>query len=130
MPFGVGPFGTTYNESLPTTKAQIPSSRNIDAFGRFTQEADADAGGFDGMSDNMQRALVLLGLNYRRPEKFVADFVNKTTADIAQALAPLNGAVEIEAIDVSEDGVKLATHVIKLRDLQDNSVKIWKPRTA
>lgn len=127
MPFGVGPFGTTYSEPLPTLRAQIPSSRNIDAFGRFTQNDDAEAGGFDGMSDNMQRALVLLGLNQVLPDKFVADFATRTEADIRQALAPLSGAVSIELITVTDNGKSLGTAAIELRDLESGKTKIFRP---
>lgn len=127
MPFGVGPFGTTYSAPLISTAAQIPASRNIDAFGRFTQVDDIANGGFDGMSDNMQRALVLLGLNQVLPDKFVADFSSRTEADIRQALSPLSGVVAIELITVTDNGGSLGTAYIELRDLQSGQTKVFKP---
>jgi hypothetical protein len=127
MPFGVGPFGTTYSAPLPSAAAQIPSARNIDAFGRFTQNDDLANGGFDGMSDNMQRALVLLGLGQALPDKFVADFSLRTEADIRQALAPLSGVVAIEAITVTDNGASLGTAAIELRDLESGQTKVFKP---
>lgn len=129
MPFGVGPFGTTYATALPSAAAQIPSARNIDAFGRFTQVDDEANGGFDGMSDNMQRALVLLGLGQTLPDKFLADFTSRTESDIRQALAPLSGVVAIDLITVTDNGGSLGTAYIELRDLESGQTKVFKPTT-
>jgi hypothetical protein len=127
MPFGVGPFGTTYSEPLVTGAAQIPSSRTIDAFGRFTQVDDAAHGGFDGMNDNMQRALVLLGLGQVLPDKIVADFTLRTEADIRQALAPLSAVIAIDVITVTDSGGSLGTAAIELRDLESGATKVFRP---
>lgn len=129
MPFGVGPFGSTLDDPLPSSAAQIPSARNIDAFGRFTQVDDLANGGFDGMSDNMQRALIYLGLNQVLPDKLVADFTSRTESDIRQALAPLNGVVEIELITITDSGKSLGTAYIELRDLESGQTKVFKPST-
>lgn len=126
MPFGTGPFGTTYSTPLAVEKAQIPSSRNIDSNGRFTQVSDASAGGYDGMGDNLQRALVLLGLGFKPGDKIVADWATKSEADIRTVLAPLSDVIQVERIVTGEVG---STNVaeIHIRDLKSNAVRIYKP---
>jgi hypothetical protein len=125
MPFGSGPFGGTTNDSQPLVRAQIPSSRNIDAYGRFTQTEDSAAGGYDGMGDSMQRALVLLGLNFRAGKKITADWESTTAADLRTVLAPLAGSISVEQIVTGEIGTTNGAE-IHLRDLANDRITVYR----
>ena len=112
---------------MPQGKDSIPTSRYITGNGQFKQVADG-SGSFKGMNDTMQRALILVALNVPRVDKITADFASSQDADIRRALVPLTDnekVLEIQEIEVIDNGTSLTATRMVLKDLIDGQVRVF-----
>lgn len=126
MPFGSGPFGSVYTTPSATEQTQIVASRYIDGNGRFKQLEDG-LGGFVGMNNTIQRAMILMALNVKRVDKIGADYASTTEADIRRALEVLTDqekVLEIEEIEAVDNGTSQTGTRVVLRDLIDGLVHV------
>jgi hypothetical protein len=119
--YGTGPFGLADNAALAEQQGQLTSSRKLDSIGRPVQLNDG-TGAFEGMSDAMARAYVLLKLSTRPVDKITATYSADEQSRIRTALAILTDAkpplVEIVSIETADSGTTART-LVKLRDLTD-----------
>jgi hypothetical protein len=119
-PFGYGPFGTVYSPDSETERGSVPESQYVSVDGLYAFKAN---GSFEGANNSAQRVIVLLALRATRPSKIGPDFVAEQEASVRAALSTLTSgpapAIEIQAIEVRDDGKRTTTTRVAFADLLD-----------
>lgn len=123
-PFGTGPYGYPFTPGAAPEPGSIPSSRYIDANGRFVQKTDG-TGSYKPQNATIHRAQNLLALNIQRVDKIGADFAATVDSDVRRALTRLvdeEKVLEIIEIVPIDNGTSLTATRIVLKDLIDGQV--------
>lgn len=128
-PAGAFPAGGSYDTPLAEERADLVSSRLIDARGRVVQTTDG-TGGFEAMNDTVQCVFLLVS-SVQVPQKRGPGFVQQYEQDILDALLPLTEGktprCEIVSIDIPTGG-DLVTPRVVFRDLVDGGKTKTFPR--
>ncbi len=130
-PFGIGPLGVPAADLPAEDPAELSSSRKIDGTTKkFVQNTN---GGYAGMSDTMQRVLLLVSFAVRNYPKFNTDESREQiVADITTALRPLtnpkNQAIELIEVSVRDDGRDGTYPLVRYRDLVSGKEQTVQPR--
>lgn len=121
-PFGTGPFGLPSVGALADSDGQFVSSRYIDASGS-PKQTDDGTGAFVGMSDAMQRALILTAYGVELPESITAttehDLRASVETSLEQLTQPPNPQIELVRVDYADNGGSFVGVQIQVRDLTD-----------
>ena len=121
-PFGTGPFGLPSVDALSDTDGQFVSSRFIQSDGT-PRQTDDGTGAFVGMSDAMQRVLILTAYGVQLPESITATTEHDLRASVETSLEPLtaqpNPQVELVGVDYADNGGSFVGVQIRVRDLTD-----------
>lgn len=127
-PFGAGPFGHPLITTTDEVKSSLSSSRLLN--GVTKAYVVNDEGGFEAMDDVAQRVLLFLAFGMGEEPKLIDSTYPATMrARITAALAPLvrERAIEITAIDISDDG-RGATHKrVAFRNLLTDTLQTVEP---
>ena len=130
-PWGLGPLGLPEAALPAEDPAELSSSRKIDGTTKkFVQNTN---GGYAGMSDTMQRVLLLVSFAVRNYPKFNTDESREQImADITTALHPLtnpkNQAIELIEVSVRDDGRDGTYPLVRYRDLVSGKEQTVQPR--
>ena len=127
---GVGPFGTT---GLGVPVAELPSeprttlasSRSI-RFETMTYVQNED-GGFDGMSDTLQRVLLAIAFGVKEPKIITPQALRQVESAIRVALEPLtNGprpTIKLIRAEALDDGKQTTTKIVEFYDYLTNTTQ-------
>lgn len=130
-PFGLGPLGLPAAELPAEDPAELSSSRKIDGTTKkFVQNTN---GGYRGMSDTMQRVLLLVSFAVRSYPKFnTAESREQIVADVTTALRPLTNpkaqVIELLEVSVRDDGKDGTYPLVRYRDLVSGKEETIQPR--
>lgn len=118
--FGLLSFGTVWPDALSIVRGTVPESQYVNSDGKFAFKSD---GSFEGANNSTQRVQVLLATRMRQPMKIGPDFVADNESRVRAALSVLTSgtspAIELQRVDVFDDGKRTTTTRVVFSDLLD-----------
>jgi len=105
-PYGVGAFGLPLAGTATPTQVQVVTSQAIDA--KAMDYVVYDDGNYVGMDDTMQRILLLISFNVKRPALIGVGYEANMREQVLAALAPLLKStpptISIEELNIDTSG--------------------------